>query len=101
MLNKSEIGNRDQYIRAKGQEIIDSLGEVRSYNYLYVTHRADGMVITVGNLLLMIFFRWRSFYQLNTNHLSGTENIILRTEYGNEIFAKYDEILKIIWTGLG
>lgn len=54
-----------------------------------------------GNLLLMIFFRWRSFYQLNTNHLSGTENIILRTEYGNEIFAKYDEILKIIWTGLG
>ncbi len=48
MLNKSEIGNRDQYIRAKGQEIIDSLGEMRSYNYLYVTHRADGMVITVG-----------------------------------------------------
>ncbi len=94
LLNKSEIGNRDQYIRAKGQEIIDSLGEMRSYNYLYVTHRADGMVITVGNLLLMIFFRWRSFYQLNINHLSGTENIILRTEYGNEIFAKYDEILK-------
>ena len=78
LLNKSEIGNRDQYIRAKGQEIIDSLGEMRSYNYLYVIHRADGDL----------------FYQLNINHLSGTENIILRTEYGNEIFAKYDEILK-------
>ena len=101
MLNKSEIGNRDQYIRAKGQEIIDSLGEMRSYNYLYVTHRADGMVITVGKSSSNDIFRWRSFYQLNTNHLSGTENIILRTEYGNEIFAKYDEILKIIWTGLG
>lgn len=95
LLNKSEIGNRDQYIRAKGQEIIDSLGEVRSYNYLYVTHRADGMVITVGKSSSNdIFLDGDLFYQLNTNHLSGTENIILRTEYGNEIFAKYDEILK-------
>ncbi|NTQ68125.1 hypothetical protein HQ880_12510 [Enterococcus faecium] len=41
-----------------------------------------------------IFLDGDLFYQLNTNHLSGTENIILRTEYGNEIFAKYDEILK-------
>ena len=61
---------------------------------MYVTHRADGMVITVGKSSSNDIFRWRSFYQLNTNHLSGTENIILRTEYGNEIFAKYDEILK-------
>ncbi|WP_248004500.1 hypothetical protein, partial [Enterococcus lactis] len=95
LLNKSEIGNRDQYIRAKGQEIIDSLGEMRPYNYLYVTHRADGMVITVGKSSSNdIFLDGDLFYQLNTNHLSGTENIILRTEYGNEIFAKYDEILK-------
>lgn len=41
-----------------------------------------------------IFLDGDLFYQLNTNHLFGTENIILRTEYGNEIFAKYDEILK-------
>ena len=77
------------------EEIIDSLGEMRSYNYLYVTHRADGMVITVGKSSSNdIFLDGDLFYQLNTNHLSGTENIILRTEYGNEIFAKYDEILK-------
>lgn len=99
MLNKSEIGNRDQYIRAKGQEIIDSLGEVRSYNYLYVTHRADGMVITVGKSSSNDIFRWRSF--INSIQITCLAlKIILRTEYGNEIFAKYDEILKLFGLGL-
>ncbi|MBO0431806.1 hypothetical protein [Enterococcus sp. DIV0660C] len=96
-LNKSE---RELAFRDKGQEIIDSLSEVRPYEYLYVTHREDGMVVTVGKSSSDgIFLGGDLFYQLNTNRLSGTENIILRAQYGNERLAKYDELLRnyLVW----
>ncbi len=52
------------------------------------------MFITVGKSSSKSSLDGDLIYQLNTNGLSGTENIILRSNYGNEIFAEYDEFLR-------
>lgn len=90
-LDKNE---REIYFKDKNQEIFYLPEEVRPYKYLYVTHRDDGMFITVGKSSSKSSLDGDLIYQLNTNGLSGTENIILRSNYGNEIFAEYDEFLR-------
>lgn len=89
--SEEEINN---YLEGKDIEITKIIESSSTYEYIYVTQRDDGMVITVGKSTGTANSRGDLFYSLNTNRLSGTENIILRTEYGNETFKKYDNELK-------
>lgn len=92
LLDKEQM---QKYMDKKQEEILELVGEPDPFNYLYVTHRADGMVVAVGkSSSKKDFLGGDLFYQLNTNRLSGTENIILRVKYGNHIFSEYDEFLK-------
>lgn len=94
LLDREEI---KVYMQAKEKEIYKTFkaeGTLDTYSYLFVTHRDDGMVVTVGKSSRTEVSFGDLFYELNTNRLSGTENIILRTQFGNEIFKKYDKSLK-------
>lgn len=91
LLDKQQM---ERYVYNKKHELFNLLGEIDSFNYLYVTHRDDGMVVTVGKSSVTNYSIGDMFFQLNTNSLSGTENIILRNRYGNEIFKEYDLFLK-------
>lgn len=88
--------NLNDYISDIINEMIAvSKSDSESGSYIYVAHRNDGMVTVVGE---SSFERKNGivnkcgdlFYELNTNSLVGTENIILRTECECQI----DSILK-------
>lgn len=65
------------------------------FNFIYVVQRNDGMVTVVGKTS---FTRKKItggdlYKRLDTNGLVGTENVILRTLFGNQLAEKLDELL--------
>jgi hypothetical protein len=83
--------------------MIEMIGvENESAEYIYIVHRNDGMVVVVGKSSFTkngdkIEKCGDLFSELNTSGLIGTENIILRTLYGNEIDSILANYYKTAW----
>lgn len=95
--------NLNQHIKETINRMIDMIGvENESAEYIYIVHRNDGMVVVVGKSSFIkngdkIEECGDLFSELNTRGLVGTENIILRTLYGNEIDSILANYYKTAW----
>lgn len=95
--------NLNEYIEEVINSMINMIGiEYESAEYVYVVHRNDGMVVVVGKSSFVkngdkIEEGGDLFRELNTSRLVGTEKIILRTLYGNDIDSILANYYKTAW----
>ncbi|MCA9766394.1 MAG: hypothetical protein KC455_08245 [Carnobacterium sp.] len=81
--------NLDNYIESINKKINENSDE--TIQYVYVVFRNDGMVVVVGQTSTLK--NSDLFKLLDTRGLTGSANIILRKEFGNELFEKFDHLL--------
>lgn len=84
--NNRERNESEKFIKKILKKVDEQNGEI--YQYLWISHRKDGMVVTVGKTTRK---QDDLFGKLQMSE--GTEDIILRVELGNEIISCFNEQL--------